>query len=571
MTNTIKRCKSVLIYTLYFLLIIPCYTLAQQTNELIITEIMADPTPAKGLPEKEYIELYNRSDRPLNLNQFVLSYNTSTVSFPDFVIQPKEYVIVAHRNNVGEFQPIGRTVGLNNFSLLNTGTTLALKDKRNRTVFSVTYTDKWYSAGKTQGFSLEMIDTDYACVEAGNWASSDASVQGTPGKENSVNASRPDLTPPILQRYEYLNNQQLKLIFNEKLDSLSSVSPVAYAIDKSMSIKSISVESPANKSVMLTLHTTLQSNTVYTLTARNIADCSANVMKESNMQIGVVSDADSGDVVLNEVLFNPRSGGEDFVEVYNRSSKFISLKDWALANVDAAATIGNLKPIVSTHYVLVPEQFLVFSRNASIIRSHYFKTVSSNILEMESLPSYPNEKGTVILLNQNKKVLDRFDYSETLHHGLIDDKAGVSLEKADVNLPSSYSSNWHSSAASEGYATPGYANSQVLSVAEKNVCIIDPEIFTPDGDGADDVTQLKFQLTQSGYVANAYIFDINGRMLKQLAQNQILGVNDQITWDGKSGNNEIAPTGYYIILAELFNTNGEKLEFKAKVVLGSKY
>ena len=571
MTNTIKRCKSVLIYTLYFLLIIPCYTLAQQANELIITEIMADPTPAKGLPEKEYIELYNRSDKSLNLNQFVLSYNTSTVSFPDFVIQPKEYIIVTHRNNVAEFQLIGRTVGLISFSLLNTGTTLTLKDSKNRTIFSVTYTDKWYSSGKTQGFSLEMIDTDYACVETGNWVSSEATLQGSPGKENSVKASRPDLTPPLLLRYEYLNDQLLKLIFNEKLDSLSSVSPVAYTIDKTMGIKSISLESPANKSVTLTLPTALQSNTVYTLTARNIEDCSGNVLKESNLQIGIVSEADSGDVVLNEILFNPRNSGEDFVEVYNRSNKFISLKDWALANIDASGAVANIKLITSTHYVLPPNQFLVFSRNAQIIRNHYFKTVSNNILEMESLPSYPNETGTVILLNQNKKVLDRFDYSETMHHGLIDDTKGISLEKADYNLPSSQLANWHSAAASEGYATPGYANSQVMSLAEKNVFTIEPEIFTPDGDGADEVTTLKFQLTQNGFVANAYIFDINGRMLKQLAQNQILGVNDQITWDGKSANNDIAPTGYYIILAELFNTNGEKLEFKAKVVLGSKY
>jgi len=571
MTNTIKRCKSTLICTFCILLIIPFSSLAQQAGELIITEIMADPTPTKGLPEKEYIELYNRSDKPLNLNQFVLSYNASTVSFPDFVIQPREYVIVAHRNNMAEFQSYGKTVGLTSFSLLNTGTTLTLKDRRNRTVFSVTYTDKWYSAGKTQGFSLEMIDTDYACVEAGNWTTSEAALQGTPGKENSVKASRPDLTPPVLQRYEFLNTQQIKLIFNEKLDSLSAVSPVAYSLDKSMSIKGISVESPANKSVTLTLHTALQANTVYTLTARNIADCSGNVLKETNMQMGIISEADSGDVVLNEILFNPRSGGEDFVEVYNRSNKFISLKDCALANLDAAGALANIKPITLTHYVLAPKQFLVFTRNAQIIRNHYFKTVSNNILEMESLPSYPDEKGVVILLSQNKKVLDRFDYAETLHHGLIDDKAGVSLEKADYDLPSSQFSNWHSAAASDGYATPGYANSQVMSLAEKNVFTIEPEIFTPDGGGADDVTQLKFQLTQNGYVANVYIFDANGRMLKQLAQNQILGVTDQIVWDGKSANNAIAPTGYYIILAELFNTNGEKLEFKAKVVLGSKY
>ncbi|PLK45686.1 lamin tail domain-containing protein [Emticicia sp. TH156] len=571
MTCAKPGCRSILICTFCILLLFINTTLAQQTNELIISEIMADPTPAKGLPEKEYLELYNRSGKALNLNQFVLGYNNSTVSFPDFIIQPKEYVIVTNRNNVSEFQAIGRTVGLSSFSLLNTGTTLTLKTNSNRTVFSVTYTSKWYSTGKTQGFSLEMIDTEFACVETGNWVSSEAVLQGTPGKENSVKASRPDLTPPVLQRYEYLNNQQIKLVFNEKLDSLSAVSQLAYTVDKSVQIKSIVTESPANTSVTLTFQSDLQTKTSYTLTARNVADCSGNVLKEASLQVGIVSEADSGDVVLNEILFNPGSGGEDFVEIYNRSNKFISLKNWALANADNTGTVGNIKPITLTNYVLMPGQFLVLTRNASVISSQYYKTIASHILEMESLPAFANEKGTVVLLNQLRKVLDRFDYSETMHHGLIDNKAGVSLEKSDYNLPSSLPSNWHSAAASDGYATPGYANSQYKSAAESNTFMIEPEVFTPDGDGSDDVAQLKFQLTQTGFVANLYVFDANGRMLKQLAQNQILGVNDQIVWDGKSYNNELAPVGYYIILAELFNTNGEKLEFKAKVVLGAKY
>lgn len=567
----IKRCKSLLIYTFSFILISAVGALAQKANELIITEIMADPTPTKGLPEKEYIELYNRSDKTINLNQLVLFYNATSVIFPDFLIQPKEYVIVTHRNNTAEFQSYGKVVGLNNFSLNNTGSTLIIKDTRNSTLFSVTYTDKWYTKDKAQGFALEMIDIDFPCREEGNWISSEATLQGTPGKENSIKASQPDLTPPNLVRYELENTSTIKLVFSEKLDSLSAVSTSAYAIDKSLKIERINIESPQNQYVHLALITPLQGNTLYTLTARNIADCSGNVLKETNLPIADIQPADSGDVVINEVLFNPRSGGEDFVEIYNRTNKFISLKDWTLANVDATGTIANSKSISNTHFILQPKQFLVLSRSTAIIKAQYFKAVSENILEMASLPSFPDESGTVILLNDGKKVFDRFDYFENLHHVLIDNKSGVSLEKADYNIPSSVLSNWHSAVASEGYATPGYANSQAALASLKNVFTIEPEIFTPDGDGTDDVTQLKFALETHGYLANVYIFDVNGRMLKQLARNQLLGVNDQIIWDGTNGNNDIAAVGYYVILVELFNPNGEKQEFKGKVVVGGKY
>ena len=36
----------------------------------------------------------------------------------------------------------GNTIGLSSFSLLNTGTTLTLKNDKNKTIFSVTYSDK---------------------------------------------------------------------------------------------------------------------------------------------------------------------------------------------------------------------------------------------------------------------------------------------------------------------------------------------------------------------------------------------------------------------------------------------
>src|SRR6218665_2492016 len=323
----IKRCKSLLIYTFSFILLLSTETIAQKANELIITEIMADPTPTKGLPEKEYIELYNRSDKPIHLNQLVLFYNSTSVRFPNAVIEPKEYLIVTHRNNTTDFQAYGKVIGLNNFSLNNTGSTLSIKDARNSTLFSVSYTDKWYTKDKEQGFALEMIDTDYACVETGNWASSEAILQGTPGKENSVKTSRPDLTPPSLVRYELESTSAVKLIFSEKLDSLSAISPLAYTIDQSLTIDKIAIESPENQYVHLSFKSRLQNNTLYTLTARNIADCSGNVLKEVKLPIADFQPSDSGDVVINEILFNPRSGGEDFVEIYNRSDKFLSLKE----------------------------------------------------------------------------------------------------------------------------------------------------------------------------------------------------------------------------------------------------
>jgi hypothetical protein len=574
---TKKRYKSIIyrqIFRLtctFFFVIFTTLAFSQNANDLIISEIMADPTPTKGLPEKEYIELYNRTDKAIDLNKFKLTYASTTVIFPSFVLQPKSYVIVSSKTNEKEFQPYGNVIGLNSFSLLNTGTTLALRNDKNKIIFSVTYSDKWYEKSKDQGFSLEMIDVNFPCVEEGNWTSSAAILQGTPAKENSVKNNKPDLTPPNLVRYEITNPSTVKLIFSEKIDSLSSVSPIAYLFDKSLIINQINVESPRNLNVNLGLNTALQDNTIYTLTLKNIADCSGNVLLETKITLGNVKPADSGNVVLNEILFNPRSGGEDFIEIYNRSEKIISLKNWSLANIDDAGKIANIKPIIATDFILQPKQFLVLTRNVKTVQNQYFKSVKDNFLEMSSLPSFPDDAGSVVLLNDTKKVFDRFDYSETLHHPLIDDKSGVSLEKIDYNIASSDLKNWHSAAPSDAYATPGYANSQGILDSQETIFKIEPEIFTPDGDGQNEVTNLTFQLDQNGFAANVSIFDINGRKIKQLSQNQLLSINGSIEWDGKNDGNVVVPVGYYIMLIELFNPAGEKKEFKEKVVVGSRF
>lgn len=544
---------------------------AQNFNDIIICEIMADPTPTNGLPEKEYLELYNRSDKVIDLNKFKLTYNTTTVIFPSFLLQPKSYVLVSSRTNEKEFQPYGNVIALNTLTLLNTGTTLVLRNPQNKTIFSVTYSDKWYEKGKDQGYSLEMIDIDYPCVEDGNWTSSAASLHGTPAKENAVKASKPDLTPPTLSRFELTNGTNLKLIFSEKLDSLSAISSNAYIFNKELTISKISVESPQNLNVNLTLSSALQENTLYTLTAKNIADCSGNVLLSSQITLGNIKPADSSDVVLNEILFNPRTGGEDFVEIYNRTDKIISLKNWALANIDGTGKIANIKTIATTDFILQPKQFLVLTRNVKTVENQYYKSEKNNFLEMSSLPSFPDTEGTVVLLNNAQKVFDRFDYSEKMHHPLVDDKAGVSLEKVNYNTSSAEPANWQSAASTEGFATPGYANSQGIIDAQETVFKIEPEVFTPDGDGQNESTNLQFQLDQNGFVANIQIFDVNGRLVRQLAQNQLLGVNGNIEWDGKNNSFEVVPVGYYIILADLFNSSGEKKQYKGKVVVGSRY
>ena len=62
------------------------FGVAPQYNDLIISEIMADPDPAIGLPSAEYLELYNRSTSVLTLEGVQLIDATDTVDLPAVTI-----------------------------------------------------------------------------------------------------------------------------------------------------------------------------------------------------------------------------------------------------------------------------------------------------------------------------------------------------------------------------------------------------------------------------------------------------------------------------------------------------
>src|SRR5690348_12710603 len=88
--------------------------------DVVITEIMADPTPMVGLPNAEYIEIKNISTTPFNLNGWKLSDASSTATITaNFILQPDSIVILCSNSNVVLLSVFGRTIGLTGFPSLD--------------------------------------------------------------------------------------------------------------------------------------------------------------------------------------------------------------------------------------------------------------------------------------------------------------------------------------------------------------------------------------------------------------------------------------------------------------------
>lgn len=546
------------------------YRINTKYGDLIISELLPDPSPPVKLPEAEYIELFNRTNDSINLQGFSLSDGTSTAVLPSFKLAPHSYIVICPANNLSLFSSFAPVMGVSSFpSLNNSSDDIVLKNQNGIILHDVHYTDQWYgdNVKKDGGWSLEIIDTDNPCTEASNWTASTDPTGGTPTRENSVAAHKPDRTPPQLLSATIVDSAHVHLLFDEKPDA--AYLPVSFfRFDKPLHIQKASISSTVAEKIILEINPPFQKEELYTLAVSGVRDCNGNALyPEVSIPLLLPQEASAGNILINEVLFNPRSGGYDFVELYNHSEKYIDLKNWQLANAKEGNI--NVKKTISTEaLILKPHEYIAFTENKSMLLNHYPLGRSECIVQLKSLPSYNDDKGSVILLNKAQEQHDRFDYFEKFHFALIDDKEGVSLERISPYEPTNNPHNWQSASSQSGYATPGYKNSQHVAESAGSELWIDPKVFTPDENGYNDFALIHYKFDKPGNVVNITIFDPYGRETIQLARNELLATEGFYRWDGNNALNEKVRTGLYIVYFELFNLDGEVRKIKDTVVVG---
>ncbi|MDF2436023.1 MAG: hypothetical protein K0Q95_399 [Bacteroidota bacterium] len=547
--------------------------------DVVINEIMADPDNTIGSVDiqYEYVELHNRTPYTINLNNWKYTAGTNTKTIPNVNISGNGYVVLSSTTNAALLPASANAVGVTSFpGLTNTGSSLVLRNPLGVVISTVSYTDAWYqdAAKKEGGWSIEQIDPNNPCAGMANWRASVDPDGGTPGSQNSVNASYPDNTPPAVTRVSVIAADTIRLYFNEPLDSMSMRNTSLYTIDNSMGspIQAVPV-GPDFKSVRLTLGTAILPGIIYKITVNNsVTDCIGNqVGADNSARFAIPQPAAANDLVINEVLYDPKTDGVDFVEIFNRSNKVIDLKNMTIAQYDTINHVPMFpQPISPDGYLLFPGDYLVLSENGNAIQSQYYTPDKEAFLDIDALPSL-NITGGTVCLAVGFLVVDHFTYYENMQFPLLNETKGVSLERIDFERPSQDYTNWHSAAETVGFATPGYKNSQYNDAGETSDAIeITPEVFSPDEDGMNDVENINYHFDTPGYVANVIIYDSKGRLVKNLIRNELLGINGTFSWDGITDEKEKARIGIYIIFTEVFDVKGNVKHFKKTCVLAGK-
>jgi len=278
-------------------------------------------------------------------------------------------------------------------------------------------------------------------------------------------------------------------------------------------------------------------------------------------------DLEISDILISEILPDPQKGGVEFVEIYNNSTRLIDLNSLQLATMNSTGKRSKLHSISSSTVFIYPFTYKLLSLDSEIVQAHYSVPDKTALHTMASFPTLTNSQGAVILFSDEKPI-DSLYYTAGLHDVFIKDPKGVSLERVSFSKPTNSIGNFISAAATAGYATPGYQNSQLENKEKVTQTIfLSSKIFNPD---REEQLEINFNFNQGGKMANIFIFNSEGKKIRNLVTNHRLGTKDRIFWNGEDDKKELLPVGVYLLSIEIYDAEGNFKKYKESCVLASK-
>ena len=520
--------------------------------DVIISEIMADPTPAVGLPAAEYVELHNRTDSACLLVGCTLRLGNTVKALPAISIDSGGYAIVVAEKYRGDFESLGIEVyTLSSLSITDGGQQLVLTDGGGQVLHAVAFRKQWHEARIKQdgGWSLELMDGRQPWLGQEGWASSVDPSGGTPGRANSHAPLPPDRAAPRLWRATMTDSLTLRLWCSEPLAPPTSSGGDLFELTPGILLVGVTEVPPHYDALDLHLAAAPDSFTRYrAIVTGRLTDCAGNAMAVGEaLEWGMAHPPEAGDLIINELLPHPLGGTDaDFVELYNRSDHLLDLKTVKIGSggdtlPDKAVTA------VSSGMLLPPGRHVALCKDRRLTLTQYNCRDPLALVPCDSLPAYANSAGVVFVTDYGLRPLDRLAYDEGMHYGRLTSTEGVSLERLDPERPTQDDGNWHSAAESVGFATPGYANSQQAPTVGDGDLSVEPEVFSPDNDGFEDFACIRLQLPANECRLSICLYDQRGTPVRHLVNNALCGTEALFRWDGDDDRGQPVPSGLYIV------------------------
>lgn len=518
---------------------------------LVISEIMADPFPVIGLPDCEYIEVYNNTDRILQLDEYMLVANDDSLPLPQFQLQAGGYAVLASAKNVSVFGDSVSCLAVPSFPALNnSGEELALIYKNGDLVDYIKYepalhTNKVKADG---GWSVENCCLASAEISLLAWKSSLSASGGTPGLPNSCNAAVCSAEEPVLTTVCYVDTNVYRLCFSQ---------PVRLAASEDIQVQSHSV---CRKQYVVYC----KSQTEHSV---EVIPFGREQSKQYRFEAGCPVKPQRGDLIINEILADAAEPASDFIELYNNSSYFFRAEDLKIVKYNSEDfEMMQAEPIARTCGLIPPHTYVLLNADIKALAEVYY--LPDTVFAFASdLPSLPADEGIVAVCENNLQMIDSLHYTDEMHHPDVYDAKGVSLERLSFSKPAIESDNWMSAAETAGYATPGYMNSHTLRANPVNGKItVSGSSISPNNDGLNDMLAISFNGFEKGATANIAVMAANS-LIEYVYSNSLISDRGVLVWDARLRDGNLISPGLYILFVEVAGNSGTLARLKYAVVV----
>ncbi len=549
-------------------------TVPPDSGDVVINEIQYAPPPSSS----EFIELYNRSDTPIDVG--ALSYADENRAFAPVrtrrtPLAPDSFVVLARDSAAFAARfPGVAFVAPDGWNALNNGgdEVLLRHSPSGRLIDRVPYAPSW---GGSDTASLERIDPAAPSTDASTFGSATAPAGATPGAQNS--RYDPDRTPPSIVFAEETPSEEVAVHFSEPL-AAPTLTSAAFDVG-GQSPTSVRLQNDSVAAVALPAPPEPGAVEV-----SGVEDRVGNRLPQGRHPLAL--QPDSGDVILNELMYAPRADDFDdrpnqveYVELLNRSDRRLTLNGLRLTDrpdengVADTVQAGHLRSLPPNGYAVVaaaptdpPDP------GASQLAAAFPEAP----LTADSVAYLPVDAAQIGLANDGDRVrVHRADtaivadvaYQPDWHAPALEDPRGTSLERISPSGRATAPDNWTSSTAPAG-GTPGAPNGSTPPSAHPSTAGIEvaPSPFSIE---RDEATRIRYQLENEPNLVRARIYDARGRKVRSLEEARLAGRSGTLVWNGRDGSGTRVRVGVYVVVFEAVHTRGGSVtRHKEPVVVG---
>ena len=269
----------------------------------------------------------------------------------------------------------------------------------------------------------------------------------------------------------------------------------------------------------------------------------------SNDTAAVTVGTSPGEVIIHEIMYRPREGRSEWMELRCNRDEPCSLKGWTICDAT-----GRKRVIASDDLVLLPGEFLILAEDSAAFAEEY-PDCPAAVRRLEgSWPSLNDvDRGdaaeTIEMFDSTGVLVERITY-----RNLIGSERGRSIERGmDSSCSSASGGIWHRSAAPAG-STPGRENSVHTEWAPQGESIrISPNPFCPRT-AREAVISGCLAEGETGFIMR--VFDLGGAEVRRLFGEDGGARIFSCRWDGRADDGSRVRTGLYVCLVEFVRTGG---------------